>query len=107
MQTVIPHLWYNTEAKEAAEFYVDLFGGKIDWTYTITDTPPGNADLVQFQLGDMTLAAISAGLYFKLNESMSLMVNVASKDDVSRLYEALSDGGRVLMPFGEYPLPTG
>ncbi|WP_153052491.1 VOC family protein, partial [Streptococcus suis] len=27
MQTIIPHLWYNTEAKEAVEFYVDLFGG--------------------------------------------------------------------------------
>ena len=82
---------------------MDLFGGKIDWTYTITDTPSGDAGLVQFQLGDMTLAAISAGSYFKLNESMSLMVNVASKDDVSRLYETLSDGGRVLMPLAEYP----
>ncbi|HEM6371851.1 TPA: VOC family protein [Streptococcus suis] len=103
MQTIIPHLWYDTEAKEAAEFYVDLFGGKIDWTYTITDTPSGDSDLVQFQLGDMTLAAISAGPYFKLNESMSLMVSVADKADVTRLYEALSDGGRVLMPLGEYP----
>lgn len=82
---------------------MDLFGGKIDWNYTITDMPSGDAGLIQFQLGDMTLAAISAGPYFKLNESMSLMVNVASKDDVSRLYETLSDGGRVLMPLGEYP----
>ncbi len=32
------------------------------------------------------------------------MVNVASKDDVSHLYEALSDGGRVLMPLAEYPI---
>ncbi|HFI0080988.1 TPA: VOC family protein [Streptococcus suis] len=37
MQTIIPHLWYDTEAKEAAEFYVDLFGGKIDWNYTVTE----------------------------------------------------------------------
>ncbi|MGV3022951.1 VOC family protein [Streptococcus suis] len=103
MQPIIPHLWYDTEAKEAVAFYVDLFGGKIDWTYTITDTPSGDSDLIQFQLGDMTLAAISAGPYFKLNESMSLMVNVASKDEVTRLYQALSEGGRVLMPLGEYP----
>ncbi|MGQ7356660.1 VOC family protein [Streptococcus suis] len=103
MQTIIPHLWYDTEAKEAVAFYVELFGGKIDWTYTITDTPSGDSDLIQFQLGDMTLAAISAGPYFKLNESMSLMVNVASKDEVTRLYQALSEGGRVLMPLGEYP----
>ena len=82
---------------------MDLFGGKIDWNYTITDTPSGDAGLIQFQLGDMTLAAISAGPYFKLNESMSLMVNVARKDDVRRLYEALSDGGRILMPLAEYP----
>ncbi|HHW4958877.1 TPA: VOC family protein [Streptococcus suis] len=103
MQTIIPHLWYDTEAKEAVAFYVELFGGKIDWTYTITDTPSGDSDLIQFQLGDMTLAAISAGPYFKLNESMSLMVNVASKDEVTRLYQALSEGGRILMPLGEYP----
>ncbi|HEP1818500.1 TPA: VOC family protein [Streptococcus suis] len=103
MQTIIPHLWYDTEAKEAVAFYVDLFGGKIDWTYTITDTPSGDSDLIQFQLGDMTLAAISAGPYFKLNESMSLMVNVVSKDEVTRLYQALSEGGRILMPLGEYP----
>lgn len=103
MQAIIPHLWYDTEAKEAAAFYVDLFGGKIDWTYTITDTPSGDSDLVQFQLGDMTLAAISAGPYFKLNESMSLMVSVADKAELTRLYEALSDGGRVLMPLAEYP----
>ncbi len=103
MQTIIPHLWYDTEAKEAVAFYVDPFGGKIDWTYTITDTPSGDSDLIQFQLGDLTLAAISAGPYFKLNESMSLMVNVASKDEVTRLYQALSEGGRILMPLGEYP----
>ncbi len=103
MQTIIPHLWYDTEAKEAVACYVELFGGKIDWTYTITDTPSGDSDLIQFQLGDMTLAAISAGPYFKLNESMSLMVNVASKDEVTRLYQALSEGGRILMPLGEYP----
>lgn len=103
MQPIIPHLWYDTEAKEAVAFYVELFGGKLDWTYTITDTPSGDADLIQFQLGDMTLAAISAGPYFKLNESMSLMVNVASKDEVTRLYQALSEGGRILMPLGEYP----
>ncbi|HEM6452798.1 VOC family protein [Streptococcus suis] len=103
MQTIIPHLWYDTAAKEAVAFYVELFGGKIDWTYTITDTPSGDSDLIQFQLGDMTLAAISAGPYFKLNESMSLMVNVASKDEVTRLYQALSEGGRILMPLAEYP----
>lgn len=103
MQTIIPHLWYDTEAKGAVAFYVELFGGKIDWTYTITDTPSGDSDLIQFQLGDMILAAISAGPYFKLNESMSLMVNVASKDEVTRLYQALSEGDRILMPLGEYP----
>lgn len=42
MQTIIPHLWYDTAAKEAVAFYVELFGGKIDWTYTITDTPSGD-----------------------------------------------------------------
>lgn len=62
MQTIIPHLWYDTEAKEAVAFYVELFGGKIDWTYTITDTPSGDSDLIQFQLWSVLATVLCTGL---------------------------------------------
>lgn len=39
------------QRQRSGGFYVDLFGGNVDWTYTITDTPSGDSDLIQFQLG--------------------------------------------------------
>lgn len=104
MQTLIPHLWYDKEALEAARFYTSVFPeSQLDWTYHLSDTPSGDAQLVQFRLVNMTLAAISAGPYFHLNESMSLMVQVSKKEEVDRLYQSLSQNGKVLMPLGEYP----
>lgn len=104
MQTIIPHLWFDREALEAAQIYTSLFpDSHMDWTHDLTDTPSGDAVLVQFQLANLTLAAISAGPYFKLNESTSLMVHFQNKDELDRIFETLSEAGRVLMPLGEYP----
>lgn len=103
MQLLIPHLWYNTEAKQAASLYTQLLPDSgIDWIHTVTDTPSGDAELIQFHLGDTTLAAISAGPYVKLNESASLMLDLSSKEEVDRLYQALIVDGRELMPLQAY-----
>ncbi|MFN8648391.1 MAG: VOC family protein [Streptococcus sp.] len=48
------------------------------------------------------MAAISAGPYFKLNESASLMVHFRDKAELDRVFQLLSEGGRILMPLGEY-----
>ena len=104
MQTIIPHLWFDTQALEAAKVYTSLIpDSHIDWTHELTDTPSGNAVLLQFQLANLTLAAISAGPYFKLNESASLMVHFRDKAELDRVFQDLSEGGRILMPLGGYP----
>lgn len=47
MQQVIPHLWFDKEAKEAAEFYASLFpDSKVTNVTTLRDTPSGDADVV-------------------------------------------------------------
>lgn len=103
-QTLIPHLWYDTQALEAAQTYTQVFANAdIDWTHTLSDTPSGQAHLVQFHLGDLSLAAISAGPYFQLNESASLMVRLKDKAEVDRIYQALGHNGQDLMPLGQYP----
>ena len=103
MQTIIPHLWFDTQALEAAQLYTSLIpDSRIDWTHQLTDTPSGDAVLLQFQLANLTLAAISAGPYFKLNESASLMVHFRDKAELDRVFQLLSEGGRILMPLGEY-----
>lgn len=104
MQKLIPHLWYDKEALEAASLYVSLFGdSKILHTNIIADTPSGDTQVVDFQLAGMRFSAISAGPYFSFNPSISLMVACSSPEEVDRLYDSLSAGGSDLMPLGEYP----
>ncbi|MGZ7259850.1 VOC family protein, partial [Streptococcus pyogenes] len=44
MQTIIPHLWFDREALEAAQLYISLFpDSHMDWTHDLTDTPSGDA----------------------------------------------------------------
>ncbi|MGH7969387.1 MAG: VOC family protein, partial [Limisphaerales bacterium] len=66
MQKITPHLWFATQAKEAAEFYTSLIpGSRITRVTTLHDTPSGDCDLVWFELAGQPFAAISAGPMFK------------------------------------------
>ena len=86
MQKIIPHLWFDKEAKEAAAFYVSLFpNSKITHTATLHDTPSGDADMVSFDLSGFSFMAISAGPYFKINPSISFMVNFDPSKDAEPL----------------------
>ncbi len=72
MNTITPHLWFDTQAREAAEFYVSLFDqSKITNTATLRNTPSGDTEMVSFELGGQPFMAISAGPFFKLNPSVS------------------------------------
>ncbi len=111
MQKIVPHLWFDKEAKEAAEFYVAAFqnGSKVKSIQTIHDTPSGDSDIVSFDLAGYSFMSISAGPVFKLNPSISFMVNFdPSRDENARerldaLWSMLSDGGTALMPLDAYP----
>lgn len=103
MQKIIPHLWFDKEALEAAAFYVSLFeNSRISNTTKITDTPSGDSEIVDFKLANLKFSAICAGPYFKFNPSVSLMVACENKEEVNRLYRSLSFGTD-LMPLSEYP----
>lgn len=110
MQKITTHLWYDKEAKEAANFYTSLFpNSKITNVNTLHDTPSGDADFVSFELADQSFMAISAGPYFKFNPSISLMLNFdPSKDknareNLTNTWNKLSEGGTALMPLEKYP----
>ncbi|MFB5198198.1 VOC family protein [Neobacillus sp. KR4-4] len=109
-QKIVPHLWYDKEAKEAAEFYTTIFpDSKITNITTIRDTPSGDSDIVSFELWGQKFMAISAGPHFKLNPSVSIIVNFdpsREKDAGEKLqavWDKLSDGGTALMPLDKYP----
>jgi predicted 3-demethylubiquinone-9 3-methyltransferase (glyoxalase superfamily) len=104
MPRIVPHLWYDKEAKEAALFYTSLFDqSKILDVTAIEGTPSGDVEIVSFELAGQQFEAISAGPYFKFNPSISLMVACYSIEEVNTKWEALSEGGTELMPLGEYP----
>lgn len=110
MPTITPHLWFDKEAKEAAEFYTSLLpDSKVTHINTLHDTPSGDTDIVSFELAGQTFMAISAGPFFKFNPSISFILNFdPSKDNnalahLDRLWEQLSEGGTALMPLDRYP----
>jgi len=105
MQKVIPHLWYDKEAKDAAAFYVDAFGkdSRVTNVNTIHNTPSGSVDVVSFRLWGQDFEAISAGPLFKFNPSISFLVKCITTEEVDSMWQKLSDGGMVMMELGEYP----
>ncbi len=106
MKKIVPHLWFDTQAKEAAQFYTTAFSNsKINNVSTIHDvpSPSGDSDIVSFQLRGMPFVAISAGPIFKLNPSVSFIVNFDPKENIDEAWKKLANGGTVLMPIQEYP----
>ena len=104
MPTITPHLWFDKEAKEAAEFYTSLLpDSKVTNITTLHDTPSGDCDVVSFELAGQPFMAISAGPLFKFNPSVSFHVKFKTKEEVDEIWEKLSSGGKVLMPLDAYP----
>src|ERR1700759_1174890 len=45
MSTITPHLWFDTQARAAAQFYADVFpDSSVTGSDTLTDTPSGDTD---------------------------------------------------------------
>jgi predicted 3-demethylubiquinone-9 3-methyltransferase (glyoxalase superfamily) len=104
MHTITPHLWFDKEAKEAAELYTSLLqDSRIQTVTTLRDTPSGDTDVVSFVLAGQPFQAISAGPLFTFNPSVSFLVSCEATDDVDALWKSLSEGGAALMPLDAYP----
>lgn len=103
MQKITPHLWFDQEAKEAAEFYVSLFpDSKITNVITLNNTPSGDTEVVSFKLSGQKFMAISAGPFFKLNESISLFAYCESDENIEKVYSNLCENGKVIFPLDKY-----
>jgi len=107
MQKITPHLWFDKEAKEAAEFYTSVLLGDSKITNTTTlhnvPTPSGDTNIVSFLLSGQAFMGISAGPLFKFNPSVSLLVACKTREDVDGLWNRLFEGGTALMPLDAYP----
>ena len=89
-----PCIWYDGNAKAAAEFYCGLFSdSKI-----ITDSPM----VVKWQLAGQTFMGLNGGPMFKPNTSISFLVICEDDDEINELWKQLSDGGMVMMSLDKY-----
>ena len=101
---IVPHLWFDKEAKEAAAFYASVFpDARVTHTMVLRDTPSGDCDVVSFEILGQAFMAISAGPLFRFNPSVSFIVSGRTKDEVDALWGRLSEGGQALMPLDAYP----
>ena len=104
MQKIVPHLWFDTQAKEATALYTTLFdNSRVKNVTTITGTPSGDCDIVTFELAGQQFMAMSAGPYFKLNPAISLFTVFDSEQEIEAAWNKLIDGGKALMPYNTYP----
>ncbi len=104
MSKITPHLWFDREAVDAAEFYSSTFpSSRVTDVSTLHDTPSGDADVVSFELFGQPFMAISAGPLFRFTPAVSFLIRCRSKEEVDKLWGKLSEGGAALMPLDSYP----
>jgi predicted 3-demethylubiquinone-9 3-methyltransferase (glyoxalase superfamily) len=96
MQKLSTCLWFDTQAEEAANFYVSLFDdAEVTEVHRLDGTPSGdNVALVFFRIANMEFKAINGGPQFPFTEAVSIYIGVEDQAEVDRLWDALTaDGG--------------
>jgi predicted 3-demethylubiquinone-9 3-methyltransferase (glyoxalase superfamily) len=92
MQKIVPFLWFDGKAEEAARFYVSIFqNSKL---LSATPGPDGTVMAVTFQLEGQTFYALNGGPQYKFTPAISLYVNCETQAEVDELWNTLSAGGR-------------
>ena len=98
MQKIVPFLWFDRQAEEAANFYVSIFKnskiGKVRRYGEAGPGPKGSAMSVEFQLGGQDFIALNGGPQFKFSPAISFFVNCKRQKEVDDLWEKLSAGGK-------------
>lgn len=122
MQKIIPNLWFNKNAEEAGAFYASVFPKtttSVEARYPETDLLDFQKDfaglplVVGVEIDEYRFTLINAGDQFRPNPSISFMLNFdprvlggdaeSAREALGRVWAALSEGGKALMPLQEYP----
>lgn len=105
---ITPFLWFESQAEEAAKFYVDLFnnapgsrknsvmGSVMRYDKAgakASGRPEGTVMTVSFELEGQEFAALNGGDYFKFSGAISFVINCKTQAEVDYFWEKLSEGG--------------
>jgi predicted 3-demethylubiquinone-9 3-methyltransferase (glyoxalase superfamily) len=98
MQKITPFLWFDTQAEEAANFYVSVFPNSRIVTVTrygeAGPGPKGSVMTVVFELDGQRMIALNGGPQFKFTEAISLSVDCKDQAEVDRYWSKLTQGGK-------------
>ncbi len=98
MKKINPFLWFDSEAEEAAKFYVGILKnskiGKITRYGEDGPRPKRSVMTVEFTLDRVEFVALNGGPQFKFTEAISFSVNCETQEEIDYFWEKLSaDGG--------------
>ncbi len=97
MPTTTPCLWFDTEAEEAADFYVTLFPNsrvtKVQRYGEAGPRPAGSVMTVEFELDGQTYVGLNGGPEFRFSEAVSFIIDCADQAEVDHFWDAFADGG--------------
>lgn len=100
-QKIMPCLWFDTQAEEAAKFYVSVFKnakiGKVSRYgkegHEIHGKEAGSVMAVAFEIEGQKFVALNGGPHFKFNEAVSFQVHCESQEEVDYFWSKLTEGG--------------
>jgi predicted 3-demethylubiquinone-9 3-methyltransferase (glyoxalase superfamily) len=97
LQKIVPNLWFDTEAEEAAAFYTSAFkNSRIVNVARYTDAgprPAGTVMTVEFELDGQRFVGINGGPEFKFNEAVSFQITCEDQEEVDYYWDRLTEGG--------------
>ena len=101
IRKIIPCLWFDSQAEEAAKFYVSVFERSRITGITHYGTEgqevhggkPGSVLTVAFELDGQPFTALNGGPQFHFTEAVSFQVMCETQDEIDRYWSKLSAGG--------------
>jgi predicted 3-demethylubiquinone-9 3-methyltransferase (glyoxalase superfamily) len=99
---ITPCLWFDTQAEQAAQFYVSIFkNAKIRSTsrygkagQEIHGKPPGSVMTVAFEIDGQAFVALNGGPQFKFNEAVSFQINCETQEEIDHFWSKLTENGQ-------------
>jgi predicted 3-demethylubiquinone-9 3-methyltransferase (glyoxalase superfamily) len=94
---IVPNLWFDTQAEEAAGFYISVFkNSRIVSTTRYPEGAPREAGMVmtvEFELDGQRFVGINGGADFKFDEAVSFEIKCETQEEIDYFWERLSEGG--------------
>ena len=95
---IVPNLWFDGQAEQAAEFYVSVFGGRILSKLHYPEVghgEPGSVMTVEWEVRGQRFVGINGGPQFTFSEAVSFMVECADQEEIDHYWAALTaEGGQ-------------